>query len=137
MRLYQRLLTFVVVSLVSAPFATFFTILVYLLLMLGGPDLKQAILFAARMTTALILRSCAIAIVVGSVVAVTTNEQKGQQIFMIVASAGIGGAMFGLLAAGGSPHISRTLASVAGMIAWNVVAAIVLFAKWMSQRPAA
>jgi hypothetical protein len=128
-----RLVAILSLSLLATVPATFGTVLTYLVIISGSSALDSAVPFALRATPISLGRAMPIAVLIGVIAAFAANCSRFRQVLILLPLITIGGAAFGALAAGGSPHISRELAALSGASSWLICAAILLVTIWLGR----
>jgi hypothetical protein len=132
-----RLVAFTVTAAGAAIPATFSSVIIYLYIAGIGEGFASNVRFAAIVTVPLLPKALVIAAAIG-VLLWQYNHASSQLPHAAVAfAAACGGALFGVLAAGGSPHVSRPLAAVSALAAWAFVGYVAsLISRRMGSGPA-
>ena len=113
------------VGLVASLPAAILTVALYLYLVLGAP-----IVIAAKdgsgVALPLLPVGCVLGVIAGLIVSALDPLARPVRGRSVVGAALFAGALFGLFAAHGSPHVSPTFAAASGIGAWVTIGVLVL-----------
>lgn len=118
----RRLLSYVVFAVLASVPAAFISVLIYMLVASIQAPWPRELPLAFAATLMLLPRAAVIAAAVG--VSLIPLRQVYQRVAFVLLPAMIGGLLFGLSAAGDSPHVSRVVAVESSVVVWGAVSLI-------------